>query len=58
MVKKYSSGPNNSVALNECVGWIFCSPFMGENAIFVEKKLHTLLGEQTNVGRIFLCVNK
>ena len=31
----YSSGPNNGVVLN-CVGWIFSSPFIGENACLRE----------------------
>ena len=32
--KTYSSGPNNSVVLNKCVGLIFCSHFLGENECF------------------------
>ena len=32
----YSTGPNNSVALNKPVGGIFFSPFLGENACFGE----------------------
>ena len=28
----YSSGLNNGVVLNKCVGWIFCSSFIGENS--------------------------
>ena len=28
----YSSGPKHGVVLNELVGWIFCLPFIGENA--------------------------
>jgi hypothetical protein len=27
-----SSGPNNDVVLDKRVSWIFCSPFIGENA--------------------------
>ena len=26
------SGPNNGVDLNKCVGWIFCLPFISEDA--------------------------
>ena len=28
---KYSNGPNNGVVLNKRVGWLFCSPFIGEH---------------------------
>ena len=48
----YSSGPNNSVVLNKRVGWIFCSTFIGEKSISVEK-FQSLLGEKTHVYRIF-----
>ena len=26
-LKDYSSGPNNDVVLNKCLGWIFSLPF-------------------------------
>ena len=49
----YPSGPNNGVFLNERVGWIFCSPFIGENAC-LWKFFKSYLGEKAHVGVILL----
>jgi hypothetical protein len=53
----YSSGLNNSVVLNKRVGWIFCSPFIDENACLWKNLKSDYVGEKTHVGRIFF-VNK
>ena len=42
----YFSGPNYGVVLNKHAGWIFCSPFIGENTF-----QNLLLGEKKACGR-------
>ena len=50
-----SNGQNNWVVLNKCVGWIFCSTFIGENACLWKIFKSCLVKKRTWVGFFQSC---